>query len=137
MLTMDKGRVNEIDKLGELLVKCDLNCESVSGGNNEDKTKGIIPRCINLEPRGDNDKGVIVVGINPGRCNNKEKEDYLTNSLTYAAHKEFMRKHILPKGKNIYHDKTRDIWFKSIYVEICKNYNFSSFLTSRAYLCAR
>ncbi len=69
-----------INELGKKLVKCDLNCEGV---NNNPKL-GIIPRCLIQENRSGKNS-CIVVGLNPGKCKNKEKQYYLAKGIKFDS----------------------------------------------------
>jgi len=69
-----------INELGEKLVKCNLNCEGI---NNNPKL-GIIPRCLIQENR-DGKNSCIVVGLNPGKCKNKEREYYLSKGIKFDS----------------------------------------------------
>lgn len=73
----------EIDKLGNELVSCNLNCEGIT--NNP--KKGIIPRCLFIEKRQGTNKCVIV-GLNPGHSSQEEQQDYLSNGCSYDAVKK-------------------------------------------------
>ncbi|HUV80706.1 MAG TPA: hypothetical protein VMW40_07815 [Candidatus Bathyarchaeia archaeon] len=69
-----------LEKLGNDLVKCSLNCEGITN----DPTRGIIPRSlIKQERNGKN--AVIVVGLNPGKCNKQEQDYYLKNGFSYKS----------------------------------------------------
>lgn len=69
-----------LEKLGNDLVKCSLNCEGITN----DPTRGIIPRSlIKQERNGKN--AVIVVGLNPGKCNKQEQDYYLKNGFFYKS----------------------------------------------------
>lgn len=70
------GLEYEIRRIGEALVNCSNNC----AGAVNDKSNGILPRCLVLEV--DNRKknrGSIVVGINPGHAKEWEKREYKSN----------------------------------------------------------
>ncbi len=95
---------SEIDKIGEDLVKCNNNCEGVCGGNEEDKKKGIMPRCLYFEER-HGEGGIIVVGMNPGVADEKyEKNEFLDKEKrNYPCYKSFFEKKMLRvDGKNYY-----------------------------------
>lgn len=68
-----------LKKLGEELVNCNLNCESI----NNNPTLGIIPRCLIIENR--HGKNCIVVGLNPGKCKKKERDYYLNRGIKYES----------------------------------------------------
>lgn len=69
-----------INKIGENLVRCDLKCEGI---NNNPK-RGVIPRCLIQEKR-NGKKKCIVVGLNPGKCNAKERKYYLNNGISFVS----------------------------------------------------
>jgi len=90
-----------INELGENLLKCNEICEGIS--NN--KKRGIIPRCLYLENRGEYEKGCVVVGINPGISTKKERADYLKIAdLNYEDVKS-ISKSIIDSHK--YYNQTR------------------------------
>jgi len=72
--------LQKLQKLGEKLVKCNLNCEGI----NNDPTQGIIPRCLLSENR-KGKKKCIIVGLNPGKCKKSEREYYRRNGIKYAS----------------------------------------------------
>ena len=72
--------IDTLKELGEKLVKCNMHCEGVKN----EPQKGIIPRCLILEPR----KGEgtsIMVGLNPGKCDEEERNYYLDNGIKFAS----------------------------------------------------
>jgi len=82
---------NVINQIGEELVGCNYKCEGIIN----EPVKGIIPRGLILENEGRNgEKGVIVVGLNPGKSNKKgtnEKKLYLDNYCTYESTLKYWR----------------------------------------------
>ncbi|MDD5474301.1 MAG: uracil-DNA glycosylase family protein [Candidatus Methanoperedens sp.] len=91
-----------INLLGEKLVKCNLKCEGI---NNNPK-EGIIPRCLMVE-KGNGSNSCIVVGLNPGKCNEDEKKYYLGHGIKYESLLRYFSESNL---KNIpYFKKTRDL----------------------------
>jgi len=90
-----------INKLGEKLVKCDLNCEGI---NNNPK-KGIIPRGL-IQERRNGKNSCIVVGLNPGKCKIKEREYYLKKGIKFDSLSEYFFENLynLP-----YFKRTRDL----------------------------
>lgn len=76
---------NEIIKIGNELVNCPVKeCEGVTN----DKNSGRIPRCLFYDNQDrKEEKGCVIVGINPGimKKNNEEQLHYLSNkdSLNY------------------------------------------------------
>jgi hypothetical protein len=75
---------NQIRIIGEMMVKCDLQCHGISNIPEEGK----IPRCmyIDNETR-DPKKGCIIVGINPGisKKENTENQKYIKEGVSYKA----------------------------------------------------
>lgn len=69
-----------INELGEKLVTCNLNCEGI---NNNPKL-GIIPRCLIQENR-NGKKSCVIVGLNPGKCKNQERQYYLTKGIKFNS----------------------------------------------------
>lgn len=72
--TMKDYSENEISKIWSELLQCKENCNGI----NIEQEKGIIPRCLLLEKenRNTNLEGCIIVGLNPGISNNKERRGY-------------------------------------------------------------
>ncbi len=64
-----------------------------------DPSKGIIPRCLIYEEdsRDLKGKGSIVVGLNPGRSGEEEREYYKSKPLTYKVILEYWQSKISPK----------------------------------------
>lgn len=91
-----------IKKLGEELIKCRLNCEGI---NNNPKL-GIIPRCLILEKR-QGKKNCIVIGLNPGKCRQEERDYFLEKGLKYdSIPGYFFEKNL---NNRAYFKRTRDI----------------------------
>ena len=61
---MDNQALSEkIDKIGDYVVQCTRNCPGVCN----DPIQGIIPRGLILEiEHRENEKGSVIIGINPG-----------------------------------------------------------------------
>lgn len=78
---------SKLSMLGEKLVSCDLRCEGI----NNSPAQGIIPRCLILEKKGAG-KASVVVGLNPGKCNQLEKDYYLSHGIKYSSVDEFFEK---------------------------------------------
>jgi hypothetical protein len=92
----------EITKLGNSLVQCSYQCEGVVN----EPEKGIIPRCLIYEERKKNAPGSIVVGINPGKCSESERQYYIDNGKTYKSFIDFWDQ----KVKNLaYYKKSREL----------------------------
>ena len=93
----------DIDLLGKKLVLCEEHCEGICNNCK----KGIPPRCLFLEKRED-DGGSIVVGLNPGSADEKEKEfyrEYIGDNLYDAV-----KKYSLDAIKNqLYYRRIREI----------------------------
>ena len=70
-----------IEAIGRELVTCTRDCEGVSCN----RKPGQIPRCLFLERGGSAKGGAIVVGVNPGRATEKERNYYVVRHSTYAA----------------------------------------------------
>lgn len=75
-----------INKIGEELVKCNYGCKGIIN----DPKKGIIPRCLILE-EGNGKENCIVVGLNPGGSNEKERKYYLENGISYSSVKDYFK----------------------------------------------
>ena len=71
---MLEERINEI---GCELVKCRKRCAGICNKPEE----GILPRCLIYQGKnGNEDKGVVIVGLNPGHASKKEKDFYQNNN---------------------------------------------------------
>jgi len=71
----------EIRRIGEALVNCSNNCAGVVN----DKSKGILPRCLVLEVNNrKKSRGAIIVGINPGHAKEWERREFRSDP-TYDA----------------------------------------------------
>ena len=69
-----------LNDLGEKIVTCHLHCDGI----NNNPQLGIIPRCLIFEKR-KTGANCMVVGLNPGKCKNDEKNYYLTNGIKYDS----------------------------------------------------
>jgi hypothetical protein len=76
--------MSTINKLKEKLVKCDFDCEGI---NNNPKL-GIIPRGLLTEKR-IGTKNCIIVGLNPGKCKEKEKFFFLERKINGSSFSEY------------------------------------------------
>lgn len=75
-----------IDEIGRRLVSCRLNCDGIQNK----PRKGILPRCLLLEnPNNLKEPDCIIVGINPGISNEREREYYKNNGPSYDALKRY------------------------------------------------
>jgi hypothetical protein len=82
-----------VDRHGQSIVSCKLNCEGI---RNEPE-KGIVPRCFYSEIKKEPD--CIIVGINPGISNEREREHYKKSykdnkRVKYDDVKEFFEKNL-------------------------------------------
>lgn len=91
-----------INKIGDRLVKCNLNCEGV---NNCSKL-GIIPRGLIQESR-KGKKSCIVVGLNPGKCSDSERQYYLTKGIKFSSISGYFFETSL--NQRPYFKRTRDL----------------------------
>lgn len=80
--------INRIDQIGRELVNCQNCCKDIVN----DPHKGVIPRCLYLEYEKRRGRGSIVVGLNPGRSDEKERNYYKEKGTTYNAVKDFFQK---------------------------------------------
>lgn len=83
---MDNQALSEkIDKIGDYVVQCTRNCPGVCN----DPIQGIIPRGLILEiEHRENEKGSVIIGINPGPALPQEKESYLKAGRLYINSKQ-------------------------------------------------
>lgn len=81
--SMHKTIRDHIRTIGEDVVACKNYCDGV----NLNQDAGIIPRCLIFEEEGRNDKqkGVVIVGMNPGKSKDFERNYYLTNGISYQS----------------------------------------------------
>jgi hypothetical protein len=96
----------KINKIGKRMVNCSLSCEGIE--NN--KKEGIIPRGLYLETKDRvGDKGIIVVGMNPGRMQKDDKEyrDILKDVASYKNYVKAFEDNIL--YKHPYFERTRKV----------------------------
>lgn len=71
----------DVELLAKELFPCNLNCEGIL----KDLKKGIIPRCLFFEKqKGKND--AIVVGLNPGKANQEDKNYFLRHNGGYNVY---------------------------------------------------
>ena len=93
-----------IDKIGNQLVGCQ-KCIGKVGNNVQE---GIMPRCLFFETdvRDVHSKGVVVVGINPGKSNSKERNAYKRPNRTYKAFKKYWLDHFSNQG---YYSRMREL----------------------------
>lgn len=78
---------SKIDKLGNELVHCSKRCKDI---RNKPKD-GILPRGMNFQNGNSKKSAVIIVGINPGNCDDKEKKYYIHNGVSYGNSKRYFR----------------------------------------------
>ena len=85
-----------IENIGKSMVKCDNCCQGV----NNDPGLGILPRCLFFDSNNNSDgKGCVVVGLNPGLSNEKERQYYLKHGCTYDATMMFWEENIKEKHR--------------------------------------
>lgn len=89
-------------KLGNKLVKCNLNCDGIKNNPKQ----GVIPRCLIVEKQ-NGKNNCIVVGLNPGKCKEKEKKYYLNKNVKYSAISEYFFESNLHNAP--YFKRTRDL----------------------------
>lgn len=81
----------EIDKIGQQMVSCSNKCNGIACS----LKKGILPRCLMLEiDSRTQSRGVVIVGINPGRSKPDEQNYYIKNGQSYDEVVEYWRVHI-------------------------------------------
>lgn len=80
-----------IAEIGRSLVRCNIHCRGIALNHSE----GILPRCLILETEGRAEgKGSVIVGINPGRSKEHERESYRRNGQTYEQEIRYWRQYI-------------------------------------------
>ena len=91
---------SEIAAIGHRMVRCTKDCIGASTWKN-----GTPSRCLFLERRDDDERGVVVVGLNPGRAPPDELRSYASRADLYAATVEYLGE----KSKLIpYYERMRD-----------------------------
>jgi hypothetical protein len=71
-----------IQLIGQKLVACRELC----GGVHREQSIGSLPRCLFLEMEGrETDRGCAIIGINPGRAPDSERQFYRDRNGTYEA----------------------------------------------------
>lgn len=95
------GNYEKIYSIGKKLVRCNLKCEGIVN----EPSKGITPRCLIYEKRDTVQAGVIVVGINPGKCRKEEKMYYRKN----YSYENFLKYWDLKTNNLAYYKKSRKI----------------------------
>jgi hypothetical protein len=79
-----------IDNLGDELVNCPDGCVGIW----QDRTIGVLPRCLILErPRAEG-RGCLAVGLNPGTSNDHERAFYVQHGISYGAVKVYWQSQI-------------------------------------------
>jgi hypothetical protein len=80
-----------IDEIGSDLVRCNIHCRGIALNHSE----GILPRCLIMETEGRAEgKGSVIVGINPGRSKEHEREFYRLNGQTYEQEIRYWQQYI-------------------------------------------
>ena len=98
-MNMDKLE-ESVRQLGEKLVKCNLKCDGIKN----DPNKFYIPRYVFLEKR-DGHKTCIVVGLNPGKCPQDERDYYRKNGIKYDSIEGYFQENL----QKPYFKRTRDL----------------------------
>jgi len=107
-----------VDELGDVLVKCELNCKGID--------RSVPPRCFFLENPKEKDKlDCIIIGQNPGLASDKEKEEY-GKCRTYSAIKKYAIEQFVGGHPHPYYKRAGRFaqelsWGESIlWTELCK-----------------
>jgi hypothetical protein len=88
MTTMEQT----IAAIGTEVVACSRNCDGVFSN----PPQGIIPRGLLLESRSPDDAGVVLLGMNPGQGDDRERSAFQADR-TFEATVHFMTEHRLLK----------------------------------------
>jgi DNA polymerase len=117
--------LNDIDKIGQLLVSCSRNCEGI---RNEPEN-GVVPRGFYFEnPENLKEPDCIIVGVNPGISKKREREYYIRafyekRKITYNDVKQYFNDKV---SKLRYYKRlrefAREIGFGRaiLWTELCK-----------------
>ncbi len=99
---MTGNKRQKIIEIANQLVKCDYKCKGVIN----DKARGIVPRGLIYEYEGRENKkpGVIIIGINPGKSKQDERDFYQNNNQGHDSCYKIWKDHNFQ-----YHKKTREI----------------------------
>jgi hypothetical protein len=76
-----KNLTAHIDRIGLEIVGCTDGCAGVR----QDQENGYLPRGLLLERPGAAARGCIVIGLNPGKCDEKERRFYKARGATYES----------------------------------------------------
>jgi hypothetical protein len=83
-----------IREIGDRLVRCPLQCEGII----RDPSRGILPRSLLLESADRREyQGSVALGINPGRCPEREQTYYLAHGNTFEAEVAFLTTSVIQK----------------------------------------
>jgi len=96
---------SKIARLGRKIVMCNVKKCS---GIDRNRSEGVLPRCLILEPAGRGARGgCVVIGINPGQATDKEKQHYKTDGATYDAFRRYWKNDL--ESKHQYYERTRKL----------------------------
>ncbi len=97
------GLQEDINAIGKEMVKCQEICQGIR----RDQACGFFPRGLYLETdhREENERGVVVIGINPGRSQRPERDYYIENG-NYAGIVNYWQEHLAEN--NFYFQEMRD-----------------------------
>lgn len=122
-------QIKRVDELGQKLLNCNLECSGI----NKDQDNGIVPRGLFLDYSETDCKiGCIVVGINPGTSEQKERNTYKDKKnqpIKYATIKEYYKYKIKEDTRYFKNAKTfvERAGFKGaiLWTDLCKCENMS------------
>lgn len=90
--------------IGHKMVACTRKCDGVDLAPEQGK----IPRALRLEVNGRDARGIIVVGLNPGRANRYERNYYVKSGRTYRDVVAFWTETGKPQS-HPYHRRIREL----------------------------
>ena len=93
----------QISRIGTRMVACMQKCHGIKNEPHE----GVLPRCLSLESRDSKERGVVVVGLNPGNAGKPECEYYQSTDLSYGAIVNYWEQSL--KESNEYYKRLREL----------------------------
>lgn len=94
-----------IEGIGRRVVRCRLGCEGIVCSHKS----GRIPRCLFLEAGHPNIRGAVVVGLNPGRASDEEREYYRDSPRYSAVVRWFERDGGKHGREHLYYERLRNL----------------------------
>jgi len=130
-----KYLINKINRIGNDMVKCEIKCKGIINNPKE----GVLPRCLFIDIlKGSNNNGIIIVGLNPGKSGQNERNAYKikkTYKNTIIMWKEYFYESryykILRRFVRLIGFKGPILWTELVKCEKQSNTNFPPLQTFR------